>query len=184
LNKEFVKNERVRPAFTKRMLLITSITALLAMLLQTTFLPAYWAHAMLTPRAVMLANWNSYWTGIVQTLFWSSLILIVCFSLLTFRRRFVLITAFLFCSLTLIRSLVDTERQQRTFRTVTSQGGVWKTQDGAIYHPPDWIHDFWQFFSSYFSIWNPIWFVILILLIASLLSAKNQSTRKPRCKIV
>ena len=72
LNKEFVKNERVRPAFIKRMLLITSLSALLAMLLQTTFLPAYWNHAMLTPRAVMLANWNSYWTGIVQTLFWSS----------------------------------------------------------------------------------------------------------------
>jgi hypothetical protein len=86
--------------------------------------------------------------------------------------------------LTLIRSFVDTERLQRTFQSVNSKGGVWKTQDGTIYHPPDWIHGFWQFFSSYFSIWNPIWFVILILLIASLLSAQNQSTRNPRSKKV
>jgi hypothetical protein len=166
LNNEFIKNSHTRTGFINRTLMILSVTTLLLwMAPHTNFI------------GLKFGNWDSYVKHVVNEYFWLSLTLTVLFSLLTFRRRFIAMAAVLFLTLNFLQALAYTYDWESWLRRVPS-GTILTDRSGAIVHP-DFIHDFWQSFRSFSFVSDPMWLLLIVMLIASLARTGKQKISIP-----
>jgi hypothetical protein len=167
LNNEFIKNRPIRMRFINRALMILSATTLLLWIaLHTNVI-----------NLIRTGNWDSYVRHIVNEYFWLCLILTVLFSLLTFRRRFIAMAAVLFFMLNFFQALAYTYQFKFWLRQ-GPPGAIMTDRSGAIVHT-DWIHVFWESFRSFSFISDPMWFLLIVMLIASLVSTRRQKISTP-----